>query len=78
MVLEIDRRHDAGFTKPKGSREITVLEAGAATDDGTATYLSVPDSRQSLFAAEPTLAQARNNEYQSLVQLYKALGGDWK
>jgi outer membrane protein, multidrug efflux system len=24
------------------------------------------------------LAQARNNEYQSLVQLYKALGGGWK
>jgi multidrug efflux system outer membrane protein len=45
---------------------------------GTATYLSVLDSQRSLFAAELTLAQARNNEYQSLVQLYKALGGGWK
>ena len=45
---------------------------------GTATYLSVLDSQRSLFAAELTLAQARNNEYQSVVQLYKALGGGWK
>jgi multidrug efflux system outer membrane protein len=45
---------------------------------GTATYLSVLDSQRSLFAAELTLAQARNSEYQSLVQLYKALGGGWK
>jgi outer membrane protein, multidrug efflux system len=45
---------------------------------GTATYLSVLDSQRSLFTAELTLAQARNNEYQSVVQLYKALGGGWK
>ena len=45
---------------------------------GTATYLSVLDSQRSLFTAEFTLAQARNNEYQSLVKLYKALGGGWK
>ena len=45
---------------------------------GTATYLEVLDSQRSLFNAEITLAQARNSEYQSLVQLYKALGGGWK
>jgi multidrug efflux system outer membrane protein len=45
---------------------------------GTANYLEVLDSQRSLFNAELTLAQARNNEYQSLVQLYKALGGGWK
>jgi outer membrane protein, multidrug efflux system len=45
---------------------------------GTAAYLEVLDSQRSLFQAEITLAQARNNEYQSLVQLYKALGGGWK
>jgi multidrug efflux system outer membrane protein len=45
---------------------------------GTATYLDVLDSQRSLFTGELTLAQARNNEYQSLVQLYKALGGGWK
>jgi multidrug efflux system outer membrane protein len=45
---------------------------------GTATYLSVLDSQRSLFVAELTLAQARNDEYQSLVQLYRSLGGGWK
>jgi len=44
---------------------------------GTTTYLEVLDGQRSLFAAELTLAQARGNEYQSLVQLYKALGGGW-
>ncbi|MGO9273262.1 MAG: efflux transporter outer membrane subunit [Terriglobia bacterium] len=45
---------------------------------GTATYLEVLDGQRSLFNAEITLAQARNSEYQSLMQLYKALGGGWK
>jgi outer membrane protein, multidrug efflux system len=45
---------------------------------GTVPYLDVLDSQRSLFQAELTLAQARNNEYQSLVQLYKALGGGWQ
>jgi len=45
---------------------------------GTSNYLDVLDSQRSLFSAELNLAQARNNEYQGLVQLYKALGGGWK
>ena len=45
---------------------------------GTANYIEVLDSQRSLFSSELTLAQDRNNEYQSLVQLYKALGGGWK
>ena len=45
---------------------------------GTTTYLEVLDGQRSLFSAELTLAQARGTEYQSLVQLYKALGGGWQ
>jgi multidrug efflux system outer membrane protein len=45
---------------------------------GTTTYLEVLDGQRSLFTAELTLAQARGNEYQSLVQLYRALGGGWQ
>jgi outer membrane protein, multidrug efflux system len=45
---------------------------------GTTTYLEVLDGQRALFAAELTLAQARGNEYQSLVQLYRALGGGWQ
>src|ERR1700734_1655134 len=45
---------------------------------GTTTYLEILDGQRSLFSAELTLAQARGNEYQSIVQLYKALGGGWQ
>ena len=45
---------------------------------GITTYLEVLDGQRSLFNAELALAQARGNEYQSLVQLYKALGGGWQ
>src|SRR6201987_4339797 len=45
---------------------------------GTTAYLEVLDGQRSLFSAELTLAQARGNEYQSLVQLYKVLGGGWQ
>lgn len=45
---------------------------------GTTAYLEVLDGQRSLFAAELTLAQARGDEYQSLVQLYRALGGGWQ
>jgi outer membrane protein, multidrug efflux system len=45
---------------------------------GTTTYLEVLDGQRSLFSAELTLAEARGTEYQSLVQLYRALGGGWK
>jgi multidrug efflux system outer membrane protein len=45
---------------------------------GTTTYLEVLDGQRSLFSAELTLAQVRGTEYQSLVQLYRALGGGWQ
>ncbi len=45
---------------------------------GTTTYLEVLDGQRSLFTAELTLAEARGAEYQSLVQLYRALGGGWQ
>jgi outer membrane protein, multidrug efflux system len=45
---------------------------------GTTTFLEVLDGQRSLFSAELVLAQARGTEYQSLVQLYRALGGGWQ
>jgi multidrug efflux system outer membrane protein len=77
-----------GYEKYHGVRERqeqTVKDLQESVDvslmryrGGTATYLEVLDSQRSLFQAELTLAQARNNEYQGLVKLYKALGGGWK
>jgi outer membrane protein, multidrug efflux system len=45
---------------------------------GTTTYLEVLDGQRSLYGAELTLAAAWGDEYRSLVQLYKALGGGWQ
>ena len=45
---------------------------------GTTTYLEVLDGQRSLYNEELTLAQTRGSEYQSLVQLYRALGGGWQ
>ena len=45
---------------------------------GTTTFLEVLDGQRALFSAELTLAAARGDEYQSLVQLYRALGGGWQ
>jgi multidrug efflux system outer membrane protein len=45
---------------------------------GITTYLEVLDGQRSLYESELTLAQARGSEYQSLVQLYKSLGGGWQ
>jgi outer membrane protein, multidrug efflux system len=77
-----------GYDKYHGVRERqeqSVKDLQASVDvsllrykGGTANYLEVLDSQRSLFSAELTLAQDRNSEYQSLVQLYKALGGGWK
>jgi multidrug efflux system outer membrane protein len=77
-----------GYDKYHGVRERqeqTVKDLQESVDvslmryrGGTANYLDVLDSQRSLFQAELTLAQARNNEYQGLVQLYKALGAGWK
>jgi outer membrane protein, multidrug efflux system len=45
---------------------------------GITNYLEVLDGQRALYSAELTLAQARGNEYQSLVQLYRSLGGGWQ
>jgi outer membrane protein, multidrug efflux system len=45
---------------------------------GTTTFLEVLDGQRALFSAELTLAAARGDEYQSLVQLYRSLGGGWQ
>jgi outer membrane protein, multidrug efflux system len=45
---------------------------------GTAAYLEVLTNETNAFSYELQLAQARNNEITSLVQLYRALGGGWQ
>jgi multidrug efflux system outer membrane protein len=45
---------------------------------GVDTLLNALDSDRDLFQAELTLSQVRLNELDSVVQLYKALGGGWQ
>jgi outer membrane protein, multidrug efflux system len=73
------------FHKVRIEQQVTVKDLQESVDTsleryrgGIATYLEVLDGQRSLYNAELTLAQARGNEYQSMVQLYKALGGGWK
>ena len=45
---------------------------------GATSYLEVLDSDTRKFSAQLTLAQAQLNELQSLVRIYRALGGGWR
>ena len=47
-------------------------------EGGVDTMLNALNADQDLFTAELSLAQARLGELQSLVQLYRALGGGWQ
>lgn len=47
-------------------------------EGGATGYLEVLDADTRLFAAELGLAQAQLNELESLVSIYRALGGGWR
>lgn len=46
-------------------------------ENGYSDYLEVLDTERSLFSAELQLASARGDYQRALVNLYRALGGDW-
>jgi multidrug efflux system outer membrane protein len=58
-------------------RDATDL-ANTRYEGGVTSYLEVLYNEQELFNAELGLAQARRNEFLSVVQLYQALGGGWQ
>jgi multidrug efflux system outer membrane protein len=45
---------------------------------GTTNYLEVLDAQRNLFAQQLSLAQIRALQFQSVVQVYRALGGGWQ
>jgi outer membrane protein, multidrug efflux system len=47
-------------------------------DNGVASYLDVLDAQRSLFAAQQSVVQVQVLQAQSLVNLYKVLGGGWR
>jgi len=46
-------------------------------DYGVASYLDVLDAQRALFVAQLAVVQTQVAEAQTLVNLYKALGGGW-
>jgi len=51
--------------------------AKARYENGYSDYLEVLDTERSLFSAQLQLASARGDYQRALVNLYRALGGDW-
>ena len=47
-------------------------------EGGVSSFLEVLDTERQYFDAEVQLVQARRDESQSVIQLYKALGGGWQ
>lgn len=63
-------------------RRVTTLRRGVELaneryENGYSDYLEVLDTERSLFSAELALASARGDHQRALVNLYRALGGDW-
>jgi multidrug efflux system outer membrane protein len=46
-------------------------------ENGYSDYLDVLDAERNLFSAQLQLASARGDHERALVDLYRALGGDW-
>jgi multidrug efflux system outer membrane protein len=62
--------------RTQAHRDATGL-ANTRYEGGVTSYLEVLYNEQELFTAELGLAQARRNEFLSVIQLYRALGGGW-
>lgn len=76
-----DLRHSAELRETLRRRVATLRRgvelANERYDNGYSDYLEVLDTERSLFSAELQLAAARGDYQRALVNLYRALGGDW-
>jgi multidrug efflux system outer membrane protein len=62
--------------RTQANRDATEL-ANVRYEGGVTSYLEVLYNENELFTAELSLALARRNEFLSVIQLYRALGGGW-
>ena len=79
-LIDYDKLHQVRLRQQDTVADLqeTVHISTLRYQGGTTTYLEVLDSQRSLYTAELTLASARGDEFRSLVQLYRALGGGWQ
>jgi multidrug efflux system outer membrane protein len=73
-LAEVERQRADSVTAFKQAVEIS----NSRYLSGLADYFEVLAAQQQLFPAENALAQTRFARLQTLVQLYRALGGGWK
>jgi len=76
-----DLRHSAEL-RDTAQRRVDVLRRGLQLanlryENGYSDYLEVLDTERGLFSAELQLASAQGDYQRALVNLYRALGGDW-
>jgi multidrug efflux system outer membrane protein len=76
-----DLRHSAE-TRDAVERRVATLRRGVELaneryENGYSDYLEVLDTERSLFSAELQLASTRGDYERALINLYRALGGDW-
>jgi outer membrane protein, multidrug efflux system len=79
-LIDYDKLHQVRLRQQDTVADLqeTVRISTLRYQGGTTTYLEVLDSQRTLYTAELTLASARGDEFRSLVQLYRALGGGWQ
>lgn len=76
-----DLRHSAEL-QATAQRRVAVLRRGLELaneryENGYSDYLEVLDTERNLFSAELQLASAQGDYQRALVNIYRALGGDW-
>jgi len=74
QTAEQYRRQQEAVAKARRAYEITEIQLHA----GTVNVLTVLNTQSALFTAEDELVQARFAHFQTLVQLFSALGGGWQ
>jgi len=77
----IDRKRTMEQLDTQGKQVASLVDyariARLRYDNGYTSYLEVLDAERSLFNAQLSQAQTKGTLYQSLVNLYKAMGGGW-
>lgn len=76
-----DLRHSAEL-RDTAQRRVAVLTRGLELaneryENGYSDYLEVLDTERNLFSAQLQLTSAQGDHQRALVNLYRALGGDW-
>lgn len=77
VAIQSNRTLVASLERRVAALQRAVELARIRYDNGYADYLEVLDTERGLFSAELALSAARGDGYRSLVDLYRALGGDW-